>query len=121
LSAMATEAKLGPKYLALVWSVLTEGEATAGPLAAVRVRFGELPAPDRSAPDAARPGCKHLRDLVVRLRRPLQPGVKRLRINGVSAGSQPLVLWHNREQARRHRTYEGEVAADLRKMAEQLK
>src|SRR5207253_4208327 len=36
-------------------------------------------------------------------------------------GSQPCVLWSNRQLARHHRRYSGEVLADVRKMAEQLK
>jgi Protein of unknown function (DUF1592)/Protein of unknown function (DUF1588)/Protein of unknown function (DUF1587)/Protein of unknown function (DUF1585)/Protein of unknown function (DUF1595)/Planctomycete cytochrome C len=124
LDRWATEAGLSPKYLALVWSALNEGDAGTGPLAAVCQVWHELPAatgPANAAASEARPGCEHLRDLIVRLRRPLKPTVKRLQANGISGGSQSFVLWHNRQLAARHRSYSGEVLPDLRKQAEQLR
>jgi hypothetical protein len=128
LSHFATEAGLSAKYLSMVWSALTEAEAEVGPLAAVRKLWRELPAPpvgpaSRAGPEAspARPGCEWMRDLVVRLRKQLKPNVGKLRVRGISDGSQPMVLWRNRQLASRHRIYSGEVLSDLRKMAEQLK
>ena len=102
-------------------SALTEGEAEVGPLAAVRKAWHELPAPEKPSADAPRPGCEQLRDLVVRLRKQLKPKFKRLSVNGISAGSQTFVLWNNRQLASRHRSYSGEVEADLKKLTEQLK
>ena len=58
-----------------------------------------------------------LRDLVVRLRRQLKPEGKKVSAPGISAGSQTLVLWRNRQQAGLHRGYTGEVYADLQKLA----
>ena len=72
--ASPTEARLSPKYLALVWSVLTEAESDDGTVG-------------RRSPDVERAagahaglgrrqhgrGCERLRDLVVRLRRQLKP------------------------------------------------
>src|SRR5262249_6122810 len=43
LSHLAKEAGLSAKYLGIVWSVLTEPEATAGPLATLRSMWAELP------------------------------------------------------------------------------
>ncbi len=123
LSQFATEAGLSPKYLAMIWSILTgpEVEGEAGPLAVVRKTWRDLPRPERASAGAARPGCERMRDLVVRLRRPLAPQVSRLQVKGISNGSQPFVLWSNRQLASRHRSYSGEVVPDLRKLAEQLK
>jgi hypothetical protein len=120
LAHVAAEAGLSPKYLALVWSALTEAEAEAGPLAAVRQVWNELPGPDRAPAGAARAGCERLRDLVGRLRRQLPPRVGRLHARGISDGSQPFVLWRDRELAARHRSYSGEPFADLRKLADRL-
>jgi hypothetical protein len=116
LSRFAAEAGLSPRYLALVWSALTEAEAAAGPLAEVRRLWRALP----EKAEAARPGCERLRDLVVRWRKQLRPEVKKLSAPGISAGSQPLVLWRNRQLATRHRYYGGDVVADLKKLADQL-
>ena len=115
LVQFAAEAGLSAKYLALLWSALSEAGADAGPLAAVRQAWRDLP----RGVDTARPGCERLRDLVLRMRKQLRPEVKKVSVNGISAGSQPLVLWHNRQLAQRHRAYSGQVLPDLRKLAEQ--
>jgi hypothetical protein len=117
LSRFAAEAGLSAKYLSLVWSALTGAGAEVGPLAAVRKLWRELP--EESAA-AARSGCERLRDLVVRLRRQLTPTVGRLQVKGISPGSQPLVLWRNRQLASRHRSYSGDVFPDLLKLTAQL-
>jgi hypothetical protein len=116
LSTLATEAGLSPKYLALIWSALHDTKEEVGPLAAVRKMWRELPA----SAAAVRPGCERMRDLVVRLRRQLEPRVSRLSVKGISPGSQPFVLWSNQQRASQHRRYSGEVFADLRKLAGQL-
>ncbi len=118
LDRCAAEAGLSATYLAIVWKALTDGDA-AGPLAVLRKVWHDLPGPDQT--EAARAGCKRLRDLVVRLRRQLKPNVDKVRVKGISDGSQPLVLWHNRQLASRHRAYSGDVFADLRKLAGQLR
>jgi len=108
---------LSPKYLSAVWSALTDDGPEAGPLAAVREMWRELPE-DKAA---ARAGCERMRDMVVRLRRQLKPKVGKLHVEGISDGSQPFVLWGDRQLASRHRSYSGEVFTDFKKMADQLK
>ncbi len=121
LARFATDANLSEKYLAKVWDALTEGEANAGPLAAVRKVWADLPAPDAAKSDNARGGCTQLRDLVAKLRKPLKPTIPKVEVNGISNGSQAFILWRNRYAASRHRSYSGEVAADLKKLAEAMK
>jgi hypothetical protein len=141
IGRFAIEAGLSAKYLAMVWSVLSDAEADAGPVAAVRKLWQDLPPPSPSTPlpppaerpggatlkkaggegSSARAGCERIRDLVVRWRGQLQPDVKKLHVKGISDGSQPLVLWRNRQLASRHRSYSGEAFSDLRKLAEQSK
>jgi hypothetical protein len=116
LDSLAGEAGLSAKYLALVWSALNDTEADLGPLAVVRKLWQELPAPNPTA-DQARPGCIRLRDLVLRLRKELKPDFKKLSVNGISPGSQPFVLWRNRQLASQHRSYSGNVLVDLKKLA----
>jgi hypothetical protein len=113
LDRIASEAGLSAKYLALVWSALNEPGADVGPMAAVRKVWVELP--------AVRSGCMHLRDLVLRLRKELKPTVKPLTVDGISPGSQPVVLWNNQQLASRHRAYAGEPVPDLKKLAAQTK
>jgi hypothetical protein len=114
-------AGLSPRYLAMVWAALTEPEADTGPLAAVRKLWNELPPPDPANPDAARPGCERMGDLVTRLRQPLKPDAPKLTVNGISRGSQPFILWRNRQLAGKHRSYTGDPLPDLKKLADQLK
>jgi hypothetical protein len=121
LGHWAAEARLSAKYLSMVWSVLTGPEAEGGPLAVLQKMWRELPRPERAESAEARPGCERMRDLVVRLRRQLEPEVGKLRVKGVSPGSQPFVLWGNRQRASRHRSYSGKVFPDLRKLAGQLR
>jgi Protein of unknown function (DUF1592)/Protein of unknown function (DUF1588)/Protein of unknown function (DUF1587)/Protein of unknown function (DUF1585)/Protein of unknown function (DUF1595)/Planctomycete cytochrome C len=116
LSRFATEAGLSAKYLTLVWSTLTGPVAEEGPLAVVQKMWRDLP--DGAA---TRPPCERMRDVVLRLRRQLDPKVSKVQVNGISGGSQPLVLWHNRKTAGKHRVYAGEVASDWKKMADQVR
>jgi Protein of unknown function (DUF1592)/Protein of unknown function (DUF1588)/Protein of unknown function (DUF1585)/Protein of unknown function (DUF1587)/Protein of unknown function (DUF1595)/Planctomycete cytochrome C len=132
LSQFATEAGLSAKYLAMIWSALNDDEMEVGPLAAVRAMWQELndaqgaktrpgASEGEARAKAARTDCERMRDLILRLRKQLKPDVKKLAVNGISPGSQPLVLWKNRELAARHRSYAGDVSADWKKLAEQIK
>lgn len=108
LARFAADANLSAKYLALIWTALTEGEETAGPLAAARADWNALPAPNSTKPDVARPGCAQLRDLVLKLRKPLKASPPKLAVNGISDGSQAFILARNRYLASRHRSYAGD-------------
>jgi hypothetical protein len=121
LNSVAADARLSPTYLAMVWAALSEPDSDTGPLAAVRKLWADLPQPDPAKPGAARPGCERMRDLVIRLRQPLKPDVPKLTVSGISRGSQPFILWRNRQLAARHRTYAGDVLPDLKKLADVLK
>ncbi|HVS34824.1 MAG TPA: DUF1592 domain-containing protein [Gemmataceae bacterium] len=113
LGHLAAEAGLSARYLAMIWSALNDADES-GPLAAIRKVWRDLP-------DAgARPGCERLRDLVLRLRRQLKPKAAKLHVDGVSDGSQPFVLWADRQAAGQHCRYSGEVLGDLRNLADQL-
>ncbi|WP_165251477.1 DUF1592 domain-containing protein [Paludisphaera soli] len=101
--AFADEAGLSRKYLATVWSLLNDGEAHAGPIAALRALW--LALPDDEA--AARAGCERMRDFAVDLRRRLTPEVESLKARGISAGTQPFVLWKNRRLAENRMRYAG--------------
>jgi Protein of unknown function (DUF1592)/Protein of unknown function (DUF1588)/Protein of unknown function (DUF1587)/Protein of unknown function (DUF1585)/Protein of unknown function (DUF1595)/Planctomycete cytochrome C len=117
LGRIAAEAGLSSKYLSVVWSALTDDGPEVGPLAALRKMWRELP----EEKTAARAGCERMRDVVVRLRRQLKPQVANLHVQGISDGSQPFVLWDDRQLATRHCSYSGEVIADYRNMADHLK
>lgn len=95
---------LSAKYLATVWSVLAEKRAQVGPIATLQAMWKELPAANQTA---ARIGCERMRDFVVRERQQLVPVVRNLTAPGVGNGSQPLVLWKNRQFAANRMRYTG--------------
>ncbi len=119
LADFAAEAKLNPKYLALVHESLSD-EEHAGPMAALQSVWQAFPTPKESKDDA-RGDSLAMRDLVTRLRKQIKPDIKKISVNGMSSGAQPIVLWRNAQVAAKHRSYSGDVAADLKKLSEQLK
>jgi hypothetical protein len=102
----ATE-KISAKYLATIWSVLTAPVDGVGPISALQKMWRQLPAPETKNSAGARAGCESMRDLVIRLREKLEPEVKNLSVRGMNAGSQPLVLWKDRQFAANRRRYTG--------------
>ena len=107
LADFAAQAAISPKYLATVWSVLTEPAGEVGPIAAIQSMWRELPGPGEMPHDVARADTERMRDFVVELRDQLTPEVKNLTAPGVQAGSQTLVLWKNRQFAANRRRYAG--------------
>jgi hypothetical protein len=109
LAEVAARAGLSARYLATIWSTLTEAFEDAGPIAALQALWREVPAPDArgAEPAAVRAGCERMRDFVVQLRSDLVPEVKNLTAPGIQNGAQPLVLWKNREFAAHRRRYTG--------------
>jgi hypothetical protein len=107
LSDVAAEMSLSPKYLAMIWSILTESTEQVGPIAALQAMWRELPAGDASHESAARSGSQNMRDFVVRVREQLVPKVANLTAPDIHNGSQSLVLWKDRQMAANRRRYAG--------------
>lgn len=98
LADMAVDQRVSPKYLATIWSALAQSAERVGPLAKLQAMWQELPADGEQVSDA-RAGCERMRDYVVQLRRKLEPTFENLEITGSHKGSQPFVLWKNRQYA----------------------
>lgn len=118
LAEFATESKVSPKYLATIWKLLEESpNEKIGPIAGLQALWLELPPPADGKLDVVEPGFEKLRDYVVRLREKVKSDFANLTVPGVNDGSQPLVLWKNRQYATRRRTCNGKAlqltAADL--------
>ena len=100
--------KVSPKYLATVWSALQTPEPL-GPLGKVQAMFRALPGPGATPGNveksvaAARAGCQKIRDYVVPLRESVARRFKNLQLKAVATGSQPFIIWKNRQLAT-HRT-----------------
>jgi hypothetical protein len=107
LDGFADELGISRKYLATIWSALEGPPEEVGPIAALRVLWRELPDPREGSTDTARAGCERMRDFVVALRRQLVPEVKNLTARGISEGTQPFVLWKNRQFAANRMRYAG--------------
>jgi hypothetical protein len=119
LRDFATEAGLSAKYLATVWSLLTESPTTVGPLAEVQAEWRMLPG-DTQQQNEARRACERLRDRVIQLRQLYLPKVDRLQAKGISNGSQPFMLWRNDQLAAQHMRYLGESKAGDAKVLAQF-
>jgi mono/diheme cytochrome c family protein len=98
LASVAAQASVSAKYLATIWSTL-ETPQPVGPIARLQAMWRRLPAGSRSRPDAARGDCERMRDFVVELRKKLVPEVKNLMGGRMNNGSQPLLMWKNRQWA----------------------
>ncbi|HEV3342451.1 MAG TPA: DUF1592 domain-containing protein [Pirellulales bacterium] len=98
LDEWAAEAGLSPRYAATIWSALTDQQEEAGPLAELRTMWRQLPEAVSNT-DEVRAGCRRMRDFVGETRKQFVPTVDKLRVKGISDGSQPLVLWRNRQLA----------------------
>jgi hypothetical protein len=130
LADLAAEEGLSARYLATIWTTLTATADDAGPIAALQALWRALPpAPvpgdgdgdgHGPPPEAVRTGCERMREFVIQLRRQLTPHVKNLTAPGLDIGSQPLVLWKNRQLAANRMRYTGgasQAGLDPRMMA----
>ncbi|HEY0551521.1 MAG TPA: DUF1592 domain-containing protein, partial [Verrucomicrobiae bacterium] len=107
LADIAAEAKVSPKYFALIWQTLAETKEEVGPIAKLQTMWRALPAPKRGKqPDEVRGGCEEMRDFIVQLRAELTPVVANLSGPQMNGGSQTLVLWKNRQMAANRRRYD---------------
>jgi hypothetical protein len=91
--------------LAIVWELLQEADAV-GPVAKTQAMWRALPAPSADNSDDVCRGCEAIRDWVVQLRAKLQPQWDNLKLKAVGVGSQPFILWKNRQYATHRRTYD---------------
>jgi AraC-like DNA-binding protein len=96
---VAKEFKLSPKYLQTVLVALQDESVQYGPLKEVQLRLRGLLDPKLSV-DEVEKGCEEIRRYIVGQRDRLIPAVNNLRApGGINGGSQPLVLWKNRQMA----------------------
>lgn len=102
LEQVASERGVSSKYLATVWDILTDVKDAVGPVQTLREKWDALPA-DSSQKEAAETGCREMSDFVARVRRQLSPQFDNLYIEGNHKGSQPFVLWKNRQHASHRR------------------
>lgn len=93
LDQIAETEGVSPKYLRMVWAILTDPADDAGPIAELRERWRNLPPPKGSA---VRQGCERLRDWVISHRRGFIPPIGNFEVRGMNLSAQPLILWKDR-------------------------
>jgi len=106
LDEIAAQAKVSPKYLKMVWTLLDEPEAQqkqeVGPIAKLQAMWRALPAPGASE-NEVRAQCVDMRDFVVRIRNDTGMQYAAPIVKGLPAASQPLINWKMREFAEHRR------------------
>jgi hypothetical protein len=107
LADFAAENKISSKYLATVWTTLTQAPEESGPTVALQALWRALPSPNGKDEDAAGRGCEQMRDFVVKLRQKVKPEFKNLTVRQMHNGSQTLVLWKDRQYATNRMRYTG--------------
>ena len=110
LERTAARTGVSGKYLKSVWSLLVsqDPQISVGPI----LRLQEMwpgPPSETLQPAAARRECERMRDFVVALRSRLRPRLQDLKLEGSHVGSQPFVLWKNRQYVAHRRTYDRDI------------
>jgi Protein of unknown function (DUF1587) len=96
LASIAAQAKLSPRYLAMVWQILEQTKENVGPLAKLQAMWRELPAPD----------VNRMEEFVVRIRRHTEKLFTPPVVPGMNANFQPFVVWRDREIAAHRRDFD---------------
>ena len=107
LDDLADEAGLSRKYLATIWTTLNDRSEDVGPIAALRAFWDAVPASETGQAEAPRDAFERMRRFVVELRGRLVPKVDNLSAPRISQGTQPFVLWKNRQFVANRMRYAG--------------
>ncbi len=125
LADVARAQGVSAKYLATVHALLEEELDEVGPLAGLRERWRQLPAPGAAGPEAVRAGCEAMRDHVARVRSKIEHRFLNLEAGKIAADSYPLLIWKNVQYATHRRSYdraqlqvEGEARQDREPVVE---
>lgn len=106
LASLAVEARISPKYLPLVWSILEEAGEDVGPVAKLQMMWRMLPRPEHNQPELVREGCVKMRDYVLRVRKLTARQFRSPKVQGLAGTSQPLMNWKLRAYASHRRDFD---------------
>ncbi|MDG1895840.1 MAG: DUF1592 domain-containing protein, partial [Fuerstiella sp.] len=104
LDSIADQSGISRKYLKTIWSLLADTESAVGPVGKIRAMWQLLPTPP-DKDNMARTACEEMQNNVLQLRSRLGRDFDHLYVDGVHKGSQPFVLWRNRQYASHRRTF----------------
>jgi Protein of unknown function (DUF1592)/Protein of unknown function (DUF1588)/Protein of unknown function (DUF1587)/Protein of unknown function (DUF1585)/Protein of unknown function (DUF1595) len=102
LATTATDAKLSPKYLPLVWQILHDQNAI-GPVLKLQQMFAALPPPGAERTGGLRAKCTTMRDFVVKIRAHTAMQFAAPVVAGLPAQSEPLLNWKLKQYAEHRR------------------
>ncbi len=105
LNDVAEQNGVSRKYLATIWSLLADEKESAGPMSKLQQMWQLLP-PPKDSNDKLHTDCEKMRDFVVEIRQQLITEFDHLYIEGNHKGSQPFVLWRNRQYASHRRSFD---------------
>ncbi len=106
LASIAAQAKVSPRYLALIWKMLEQSREEVGPLVKLQAMWRDLPAPRDNQPDIAHQGCLQMRDFVVKIRRHTERLFTKLEAPGFNVNFQPITMFRNRQLAAHRRDFD---------------
>ena len=104
LNDVADRNDISRKYLNTIWELLADKNSSVGPLSRLREMWQMLPSPQNKSV-GARTGCEEMRNFVLEQRSKLSRDFDHLYVSGVHKGSQPFVLWRNRQYASHRRSF----------------
>ncbi|EMI18364.1 secreted protein containing DUF1592 [Rhodopirellula maiorica SM1] len=108
LAQAARQQGLSARYAETLWAMLKGEPESVGAIAAIQAMWRALPnevTPEQQA--EAEVQCENIAKFVTTLRESLVPEVPNLTSPGMNNGSQPLVLWKNRQFVANRRRYTG--------------
>ena len=107
VETVASRNEVSKKYLQSVLDLLTDEDPrfSVGPIQRLRELWPGTP-DGNVTPEVARLKCEQMRDYVTTLRAKLRPRVKDLKLEGNHVGSQPFVLWKNRQYVANRRSFD---------------
>jgi hypothetical protein len=106
LKTLAAESNVSAKYLATLWTALTEAKEEIGPMAKLQTMWAALPSPQTNEPDLAREQCIRMREYIVQLRKKVETRFLNIRAGKVSASREPMLIWKNVQYATHRRTFD---------------
>ena len=106
LQEFAEESHLSAKYVEMLWQML-QSQNAIGPQKELQEAWARLTAGIEQI-DNARIACEKLSQLVKEIRSDLDVPVERLKVDGLSPGSQPLILWWNQKVAESRMSFHGD-------------
>ncbi|HYI92856.1 MAG TPA: DUF1592 domain-containing protein, partial [Bryobacteraceae bacterium] len=103
LATIAADAKVSPKYLPMVWQILNE-QGAIGPVLKLQKMWLGLPKPGAKESESLVSMCVEMQAFVERIRKHTSLQFAAPIVEGLPAGSQPLLSWKNKEFASHRRS-----------------